>query len=314
VVYLERIPLEGAWVERRTLTTVLPTLPTPPTPPTSIDKFGIKMIYPSSKTHPRDWFCNWNSGSKRTFGFGPAGATDPELMFRGDGAYTIFGATGSNAGQMLVTGSTPRIYVRSTILENGNEVLPPSVALWNDVEITFYCDTVNSGQNVGYAGIEAVARTNHDPDTALCSTRGYGGKINFDGRCQFEKETVHPEVQQTSNVYPFGGVGHRMPLGVFIGYKFVVRACDSETKVSQELWMDMTEGLNGGTWVKLFEFVDYDGWCYNAPFCCSYHRGKVLLPPYMQTNYSVYLRSDGLVNGGQQYYKSFSIRQIDPLP
>ena len=213
---------------------------------------------------------------------------------------------------MLVTGSTPRIYVRDSIIESGNTILPPPAKTWDDVEITFYCNTTNSGQNVSYAGIEAVARTNHDPDTAICSTRGYGGKINFDGRVQFEKETAHPDVKQTSNVYPFGK-GTRMPLNKFIGYKFVVRACDSNTKVQQELWMDLTDGLNGGTWVKIFEFVDYDGWSFDAPFCCDYHRGKVLLPPYMQTNYSVYLRTDGLVNGGKQYYKKFSIRQIDPL-
>ena len=272
------------------------------------------MIYPSSTTNQRDWYCNWDKGSKRTFGFGPAGSTESELIFRGDGKYTIYGASDPTySGQMLVTGSTPRIYVRNTTLENGNTVLPPPAETWNDVEITFYCNTTNSGQNISYAGIEAVARTNHDPDTALCSTRGYGFKINFDGRCQFEKETCHPDVKQTSNVYPFGK-GTRMPLNKWIGMKSVARACDNNTKVQQEIWMDMTDGLNGGTWVKLYEFTDYQNWSSDAPFCCSYHRGQVLLPPYMLTNYTVYLRTDGLVVQGRQYYKFFSIRQIDPLP
>ena len=36
-----------------------PSTPVPQTPISPTDKFGIQMIYPSSTTNPRDWYCNW---------------------------------------------------------------------------------------------------------------------------------------------------------------------------------------------------------------------------------------------------------------
>ena len=276
------------------------------------DNFGIKMLNKSTSdpTVSREWYSQWDKGSLRTFTFGKAGATDPELMFRGSGKYTIYGSTDANrAGMMSVTGSTPRIYIRNSDVEG--DVLPSTVKKWGNVEITFYANTTNLGSNVGYAGIEAVARTNHMPDTALCGTRGYGGKINFDGRAQFEKECCHGSGnKQVATVYPFTNKG-KMPINTWIGYKFIVRACENNTKCKLELYMDMTDGLNGGDWKLLTQFTDYDGWSSDIPSCCDAHKGKVLLPPNQMSNYTVYLRSDGL---GEQLYKKLSIREIDQLP
>lgn len=276
-----------------------------------IDKFGISMLVPSTSNVDiaREWYCNWTSGSQRNFSFGPAGSTDPELIFRGSGSYIIYGSSGDRAGMMSITGSCPRIYVRNSTLET--DQLPSTVKKWGNVEVTFYANTTNPGSSVSYAGIEAVVRTNHYPDDMLCSTRGYGGKINFDGRAQFEKECCHGiGNKQVATTYPFPNKG-KMPLNTWIGYKFIARASDNNTKCKLELYMDLTDGLNGGTWVKVTEFVDYDGWSADTPSCCTAHCGKVLLPPAEITNYSVYLRSDGL---GEQLYKKFSIREVDPLP
>lgn len=268
------------------------------------DQFGVKKLYSTILTKSREWYSQWHIGTQRNFSFGPAGKTDPELIFRGNGKYIIYGSTGTNAGQMWVTGSCPRIYVRP--LTDEVDILPVGTPKWENVEVTFYANTTNPGASVGYAGIEAVARTNHYPDSALCGTRGYGGKINFDGRAQFEKECAHDiGNKQTANTYPFGS-GVKMPIKQWIGYKFIVRGCEKNTKCKLELWLDMTDGLNGGTWKKVNEFTDYEGWSSTVGTCCTTHKGKVLPP-----NYVVYLRSDGL---GDQYYKKFSIREIDPLP
>ena len=45
-----------------------------------------------------------------------------------------------------------------------------------------------SDDNVGYAGIVSVARTNHLIDENSCDTRGYSGRFMLDGRTDFEKE------------------------------------------------------------------------------------------------------------------------------
>lgn len=284
------------------------TVPTPTASVGGMDKFGVKMMYTSSVANVREWYCNWDKGTQRSSTFGPMGSSDPQLVFRGSGSYTVYGASNALSGQMRVTGSCPRIYVRDSILET--DQLPSGTQKWGNVEITFYANTTNAGDNVAYAGIEAVARTNHYPDNMLCSTRGYGGKLNFDGRAQFEKECCHGTGnKQVATTYPFPG-GGKMPLNKWIGYKYVSRACNGGTQVKLELYMDLTNCVNGGTWVKVTEFTDYDGWSSDTPSCCAAHSGKVLLPPYCTTNYSVYLRSDGL---GEQFYKWFSIREIDPL-
>ena len=273
------------------------------------DMFGIHVLHPSSTTSTRDWFNQWGKGSQRSFKFGAAGPTDPELVFRGSGVYTIYGGSGARSGHMRVSGSGPRIYVRASDKET--DKFPESMPKWGNVEITFYATTTDPGASVGYAGIEVVARTNHCPDNLLCSARGYGGKINFDGRVQFEKETCHGQGnKQTTNVYPFDD-GGRMPMNTWFGYKYVVRACQNNTMCKLELYMDRTDGINGGTWKKLHEFTDYDGWSSDTPSCCDLHKGRVLLPPHCTTNYSVCLRTDGI---GEQFYKKFSIREIDPLP
>jgi hypothetical protein len=269
------------------------------------DKFGIKKVY---RTIGKEWFCKWDEGPQRSVSFGAAGELDPDLIFRGNGSYTIYGGSRDRCGQMRVTGDCPRIYVRFS--DEESDALSPSVPKWDNVEVTFYALTTNPGRKVSYAGIEAVVRTNHFPDDKLCSTRGYGGKVNFDGRVRFEKECCHGKGnKQTTPVYPFANKG-RMPLNKWIGYKLISRACEKNTKNKLELYMDMTDGSNGGTWTKVSEFVDYDGWSADTPSCCDLHKGKVLLPPHFTNTYSVYLRSDGL---GEQFYKKLSIREVAPL-
>lgn len=267
------------------------------------DCFGITKIYPT-ETNGREWFCKWNVGNARTYKFGEADPkTDPELIFRGSGKYTIYGATNERVGQMMVTGACPRIYVRNSA--KLSSTLPSSVQKWENVEITFYVNTASTGNNVCYAGVEAVL-SNHYPDSDLCTTRGYGGKMNWDGRMQIEKECCHGISEKqvaTVRKFPNGG---KMPLNQWFGYKFICRTCENNTKYKLELYLDMSDCKN--EWVKVTEFTDYAGWSSNVTPCCEKHRGKILND---FNKYSVYLRTDGL---GKQYYKKFSIREIDALP
>lgn len=272
----------------------------------SLDKFGITMLNASTSnvSKSREWYAKWDTGPVRNFTFGSAGYYDPELIFRGTGQYTIYGASNSNVGLMRVTGSCPRIYVRNSAIESST--LGSNVKVWENVEVTYYANTTNPGSNVSYAGIQAEVRTNHYPDSDLCTTRGYGSKINFDGRAQFEKECCHDKGnKQVATVYPFPNKG-RMPINKWIGHKFIARSCNGGSNCKLETWIDMTDGLNGGTWSNITNFIDTPGWSSDTPSCCSNHTGKVL-----GSNYSVYLRTDGL---GEQFYKKWSIREIDPLP
>lgn len=270
----------------------------------ALDKFGIKELT-NTVPNGRTWFSKFDQGTQRTTNWGQD-SVDPELIFRGSGNYTIYGSTGERSGQMRVSGSTPRIYIRGSPSESVPP--PPGTSMWNNVEVTFYAITTNSGSNVTYAGIEAVVKTNHCPDSDDCTTRGYGGRVLFDGRVDIEKECSHKNGgnKRVSTVYPWPSKG-RMPLNQWIGYKLIARNCENNTKCRIEIYRDLTEGKNGGVWELLTSFIDYDGWSSDTPSCCELHKGKVLL----DANYSVYLRTDGL---GEQFYKWFSIREVEPLP
>lgn len=252
-----------------------------------MDCFDVIKLFP---TYNREWVSKFHIGKQRSYTFGIS--DDPELQFRGTGTYTIFGEEGEHAGEMMVIGSCPRIYVFDNIRR------------WNNVEVTFYCKTIDVGQNISYAGIEAVVRTKHNPDTELCTTRGYGAKLNFDGRSQFEKECVHGGGnKQVNTVYPFPNKG-KMPLNQWIGMKFICRSCEKNTKCKLEIYYDFDESNN---WTKYNEFTDYAGWSSDQVSCCLIHKGKILKNNFF---HSVYLRTDG---NATQYYKKFSIREIDAL-
>jgi hypothetical protein len=301
--------------------TLTPTrTPTPtftPIPGGSNDQFGLKKLYPSVG---REWFNVWSSGSQRTLTWDTY-SSDPGMVFRGDTTALVYGSSGTRTGQMQVIGDAPRIYIR----DSGTEAIPPadSVLKWNNVEVTFYAySTGNSG--VGWAGLEAVVKTNHLPDTWDCATRGYGGRMLFDGRLDFEKEVSHPSdinVQQSIGNWSGG-----LPLNRWIGFKYVARNVDNNTHVKLELYRELSIGnvvnpsapAGGGTWELLGTYTDTGSWSTGFGSCTAQtswdngHTDRSL--PLTWANWSVYLRTDGLTSSIPQYYKWLSVREIAPLP
>jgi hypothetical protein len=284
----------------------------------NLDPFGIAEIYPSVG---REWFNAWNSGTQRALTSGMAG-TDPGLVIRGNTSVTIYGASGTRAGQMQVTGTNPRIYVR----DSSSESIPPAdnVLKWNNVEVTFYAMS-NKNSGIGYAGLEAVVKTNHCPDTWDATTRGYGGRMLFDGRIDFEKEVSHANgINVQQELTPWSG---GLPLNRWIGYKLVARNIDNGAHVSLELYRELslsneinpTAPAGGGNWELLGTTTDTGTWSAgygNATAQCSFDTGRADRSlPLTWANWSVYLRTDDDNNTGLvQYYKWFSVREIAPLP
>jgi Carbohydrate-binding module 64 len=296
--------------------TLTPTL-TATTPGGSNDQFGIKKLYPSVG---REWFNVWNSGSQRNLTWDTY-ASDPGMVIRGDTNATVYGGSGTRAGQMQVIGDAPRIYIR----DSGTESIPPadSVLKWNNVEVTFYAySTGNSG--VGWAGLEAVAKTNHLPDSWDCATRGYGARMLFDGRLDFEKEVSHPN--DINVQHSLGNWSGGLPLNRWIGFKYVARNVDNNTHVRLELYRELSIGnvtnpsapAGGGAWELLGAFTDNGTWSTGFGSCSAQtawdngHTDRSL--PLTWPNWSVYLRTDGITASIPQYYKWLSVREVAPLP
>jgi hypothetical protein len=194
---------------------------------------------------------------------------------------------------------------------------PNKIEQWHyGVECTVYAMRLSDG-GTNYAGIEIIARTNHEEDTNYCDCRGLGGRMRYDGHIDFEKETSHPHSDAVSNkVYWASG---NMPSNVWIGCKFVVYdLANGNTKL--ELWIDESDGTNGGEWRKINELVD-DGTFFGLgqPACTN-----TVVPTMRLTeaetrtgsetgkpNLCIRFRTDGIYTNGM-FYKKASVREITP--
>jgi hypothetical protein len=86
-------------------------------------------------------------------------------------------------------------------------------------------------------------------------------KYTYDGRVSFEKKLFHghgdngyyPTSEEPKPLWPEG-----IPRDKWIGLKFVLRTIFSKEAIEDgvilELYQDMTDGQNGGTWKKLLEY------------------------------------------------------------
>jgi hypothetical protein len=260
---------------------------------TTSDPFGIAMLNPTAPGG-REWYSKWGNGHSRTITFGQD-PDDPEFHGRGDATYSINGQ-----GVLTASGSTVRMYVYDPAFLDTSTYDPSRFRTWNNVEVTVYFMRV-SDSNIAYGGIVAGAKIRHIPDSDLCGTRGYYGRLRDDGGVDVEKEIRHPDsVAIASPTSPWSS----LPYNVWIGYKYVIRDVDGGTHVKQELWRDMTDGAGGGTWEKLYEHVDTGGWGVGHTPCAAGVDPAQILPG---PNLSVFLRDDSVTD---VRYKKWSIREI----
>jgi hypothetical protein len=302
----------------------------------NFDPFGITEINPT-KQNGRKWFNKWGKNTfTHSYVSGESDSNDDEVHYHGtNGSFTIFGKFDAKAGQMEMHGKTPRIYIRSNNKRGYNENL--GLKKWNSCEITVYT-YLNDYVGTSYGtGITAGCFTNHIPDYYLpfnlgdFSSQCYYGKLyGKSGACCFKKEVGFPNtITLGKTTRPFNG--RDMPLQKWIGYKFVCRTYTKSVKCNLQMYMDMTEGKNGGDWSLINEIDDtqglssYDEKGNPTPVCAPsydisgtnppgtngwFWLGQPLCHQYQTANFSVLLRNDGTTN---QYFKWFSVREVDEI-
>ncbi|AIF82665.1 hypothetical protein NTE_00584 [Candidatus Nitrososphaera evergladensis SR1] len=286
---------------------LLPTVPPTADLLSPKDRFGITRLYPTSPGGI-EWSSKWDNGNARTIGNEVDPADNWFETTHGDGTYVIDGK-----GTLTASGDVIRMYIHD----------PADEREWSEnLEITLYVKRISETQIVDYSGLQVFARTNHgtngNENVNYCDDRGYGGLVGINGRWAFEKESAHhldDGYTRAAGQRPSGD----LPKNTWVGFKYVLRNMDDNTKVKLELYRDTTGGANGGNWQKVTEFVDNGdnfgvgrGACRpevdpSLPLIHSFindssETGKPMLSVYARHEY------------GTMAYSDFTIREINPLP
>ena len=260
---------------------------------------GIKMLYPT-KNNGRTWFSKWDNEKAKILASGQTDSSDKEFIVRGNGTVVIDGD-----GTAHMKGDSPRMYVYD---KTGNEK-------WNNVEVTVYAKRISETAILSSQGIVIGARSEHQKATLQnpCFGSTYYGRLLYDGRAVFQKEVIHEGAYSINkpsekNKAEWNTSDGSMPKNVWIGLKFIIKNNPDDKSVKLELYRDLTDGYNGGTWEKVAEYVDSGDWAQSnsgidVQKTCGYSADKILLDP----GTSIFIRNDKIAD---VEYKLFSIREI----
>jgi len=262
-----------------------PELPDPEPTLKEVDRFGTIHLYP---TEGRIFESHWDEGGPRTLNGQDRDPIDAELVISGRNPQVSIDGAGiaTMQGQYPGNAANPRMNVFDEAREK----------TWENTEITIYMMRISENQSLSYAGLNVNSRSEHqdsseDPENG----QSYGGRFTYFGKTQFVKEVVHDSVYQNADTktYPWNTSNGQMPFNQWVGLKLVTYDL-SNGDVKLELYMDLTDGLNGGDWKKVNEFIDDGTW--EAPI-------------FSEPATSIWIKNDGL---GAAKYKNFSIREITP--
>lgn len=308
--------------------------PPPPPPPGNgtTNPFGITQFYPTASGGTEWDSSHWDNGHSRNISRSHNNGDlndrdDPSGMssLHGSSGYHIDGNGLLILRPQLSGGTSPRFYID-----------PPKVGKrgFLNVETTLYYRR-GTGPS-GNAGISIGARSHTNghspfPDNCLAGTY-YGRMTGSPQYVDYMKELIHASygVRGRRTMSDIPGFQHlrTQPVGVWVGFKYIIRNRDNNRNVQMETYMDLTNGENGGNWVKVTEYID-DGDMrptHDSDFnrCRDRNPGR-----YPQGESTIMTGINGIAGDGgnvfirqtptseersEAAWKWWTVREIDPLP
>ncbi len=219
-----------------------------------LDVFGITKLYPSTPDGAEWTSAHYEDDYEVAFG---TDLRDPSGLSgaRGTGKLSV-----RADGQLVMSGSQPRLYIHSDTTRH-----------FRNVEITVYYQRV-SDDGAAYAGLVVGARSGPDGHTTdgACDAHTYYARLRNDGAFDFEKELKHPASSTKSRVAPelAWPPSGEVPRETWLGWKFVLYDLEPG-RVKLEAYLDLSEGADGGDWALVNETVDEGGWSVETD--CTHH-------------------------------------------
>jgi hypothetical protein len=265
----------------------------------SMDVFGIKKVYQDKSGGPSWNGLHWANGVSRTLTAGQKDSYDKTQCSenRGNVPWTIDGKGFLWFNGKCTSKTEPRFHLNN-----------PSSYFFRDVECTMYMMRM-ADDNTNWAGPNCGVRSGpngHSISSEYCDAHTYYQRIRYDGNMDIEKELKHPDssTRCTTNVWN----GGKFPFNQWVGYKSVTynTVVNGVQGVRMELYRDMTNGTNGGTWELLGTTTDTGGWAppQSSPVC-SYAKDYIPLTG----GGVIVMRNTGVSNC---QYKWMTVREIVP--
>ena len=215
---------------------------------TNVDKFGIKMLYPT-KSGGEQWIIDMNNPLDDSR-FNPRNT----ITKNPDGSWKM------KATQVRMEVYTSTGYDRNDISTLDHSAIASKGYMlrandWRNFEMTQYVkvNTSPSDDNFSPNG-RGGKHTLTDTPPAGCEGSSMKGDVFFSGKVRFAKEQWHVSYVFTSLKSATSSIEDKWVGIKFIVYNFVE---NNKVVVKTELWLDTN---NNGNFVKVDENVDRGGW------------------------------------------------------
>jgi hypothetical protein len=256
----------------------------------SVDKFGIRKIYPT-RSGGELWLMNMNNPTSDT-------RSDPPSMTKNsDGSWKVT-STKVRYGVFTSSGYDPSKITTLNHASLAQKGYMQSSNDWKNFEMTGYVKVITGQSGENFAWYGRGGRHTGDGYPEGCEGSAYKGDLYYDGRTRFAKEQWHVSYVFSPHKQPMASIEDR-----WVGFKTIIwnTIQNGNTVVKMQMWLDKN---NNNNWVKVDERVDSGGWGDEGGECGGAPAQRITWGGPIAT-----FRWDGATDVN---IKNFSVREIQP--